>query len=114
MPTDRNEHDPNVRVQSVARAVAILLAVSRSANGLRAKQVSEQLNVSRQTVYHLVHTLVATGALRRNGEGRYVLGLAAASLADGFVRHLVPSEILAPRVRAIVAAPGRRLMPVAG
>jgi IclR family acetate operon transcriptional repressor len=101
-----SEQPPKVRVQSAARAVAILLAVARSSNGLKAKEISEILNLPRQTSYHLIHTLLATGTLRKSGQGRYLLGLAASSIADGFERQLEPAELLAPRVRAIIAATG--------
>jgi DNA-binding IclR family transcriptional regulator len=94
------------RVQSAERTVSILLAVSRSGNGLKAKEISEQLALPRQVTYHLIHTLLATGVLRKNEKNRYVLGLTAGVIADGFQRQLVPAEHLAPRVRAIVAATG--------
>ena len=95
-----------VRVQSAARAIAILLTVSHSPNGLRGKEIREILGLPTQVSYHLIHTLVSTGTLRRNEEGRYVLGLAAGSIADGFGRQLGPAERLAPRLRSIVAATG--------
>ena len=94
------------RVQSAARTIAILLAVARSAGGLKAKEISEQLTLPRQVTYHLIHTLLAVEMLRKNERDRYVLGLPAAVIADGFQRQLVPSEHLAPRVRAIVEATG--------
>ncbi|MGE0406095.1 MAG: IclR family transcriptional regulator [Candidatus Korobacteraceae bacterium] len=94
------------RVQSAARAIAIVLAVSHTSNGLRAKEISETLRIPRQVTYHLIHTLSGTGIIRKNNQNRYVLGLAAGSIADGFRRQLAPPELLAPRVRAIVAATG--------
>ncbi|MCB1486070.1 MAG: IclR family transcriptional regulator [Bauldia sp.] len=94
------------RVQSAERTISILLAVARSSGGLKAKELSDQLNLPRQVTYHLVHTLLATGVLRKNERNRYVLGLAAAVIADGFQRQLVPTEHLAPRVRDVVEATG--------
>lgn len=94
------------RVQSAERTVSILLAVSQSADGLKAKELSEQLHLPRQVTYHLLHTLLGTGILRKNERNRYVLGLASAVIADGFRRQLAPPEHLAPRVRAAVAATG--------
>lgn len=44
--------------------------------------------------------------MRKNGQSRYVLGLAAATIAEGFRRQLAPPEELAPRIRAVVAATG--------
>ncbi len=101
---DAAERKP--RVQTAERTVAILLAVARSADGMKAKEISEDLGLPRQVTYHLLHTLLATGILRKNLQNRYALGLAAAPLADGFRRQLAPPEVVAPQVRAAVAATG--------
>lgn len=94
------------RVQTAVRTVSILLAVSRSGKGIKAKELSEQLSLPRQVTYHLLHTMLSTGIIRKNEQNRYVLGLAAASIAEGFRRQLAPPEHLSPRVRAVVAATG--------
>ncbi len=98
--------EPKVRVQSALRTISILLAVSESPNGLKVKEITEKLDLSRQVTYHLIHTLHATGIIRKNENNRYVLGLAAVSIAEGFHRQLAPPEHLARRVRSIVAATG--------
>ncbi|HEY9409235.1 MAG TPA: IclR family transcriptional regulator [Jiangellaceae bacterium] len=89
------------RVQSAARTVAILLAVAQSESGLTTKEISEQVKIGRQAVYHLLHTLVGVGMLTRGTGNRYVLGLRVGTLAQGFERHLAPSEHLAPIVRRL-------------
>lgn len=94
------------RVQSVARAAALLLSVARSPSGLTSKELSDQLGLSRQTTYHLLHTLVAVGLLTRGERNRYVVGLRVGSLAEAFKRHLAPSEYLAPYVRRIARETG--------
>ncbi|HXE62642.1 MAG TPA: IclR family transcriptional regulator [Bryobacteraceae bacterium] len=106
MPIKDDERVSKPRVQSAARAIAILMAISRSSDGMKAKEISETMRLSRQTTYHLIHTLLGIGILRKNDQGRYVLGLGAGVIADGFARHLSPSEHLGPRVRAVVAATG--------
>ena len=100
--------EPKPRVQSALRTVSILLAIAESANGLKIKEIMEKLKLSRQVTYHLIHTLTATGIIRKstNSNSQYVLGLAAASIADGFHRQLAPPEHLAPKVRAVVASTG--------
>jgi len=100
----RDSAEPKIRVQSAFRAVSILLAISEAPNGLKVKEITEKLQLSRQVTYHLIHTLLATGIIRKNETNRYVLGLAAVSIAEGFHRQLVPPENLARRVRSIVAA----------
>jgi IclR family transcriptional regulator, acetate operon repressor len=105
-PPPEVEQGPKPRVQSAARAIGILVAISQTGNGLRAKEISETLGIPRQVTYHLIHTLASTGIIRKSAHNRYVLGLAAGSIAEGFRRQLAPPELLAPRVRAIVGATG--------
>src|SRR4051794_16660973 len=94
------------RVQSALRTIFIILAIAGHSNGLKVREILERLGLSRQVTYHLIHTLQSTGIIRKNENNRYVLGLAAASVAEGFRRQLAPPEHLAPRVRAIVASTG--------
>lgn len=104
LAVDREDRKP--RVQSAVRTISILLAVAESANGLRAKEIMNQLGLSRQVTYHLIHTMLGTGIVRKNESNKYVLGLAAVSITEGFHRQLAPPEQLARRVRSIVAATG--------
>ena len=101
-----NDAASKPRVRSVARAIYILMAVARSPQGLKAKDISVALKLPRQATYHLVHTLLSVQMLRKNAHGAYVLGLGASAIADGFARHLMPPEYLGPRVRMLVAATG--------
>ena len=105
-PIVAEKDDPKPRIQSAVRTISILLAVAESPNGLRAKEIMEKLGLSRQVTYHLIHTMHGTGIIRKNDSNRYVLGLAAVSVAEGFRRQLAPPEHLARRVRSIVAATG--------
>lgn len=98
--------DPKPRIQSAVRTVSILLAIADSSTGLKTKEIMEKVGLSRQVTYHLIHTLYTTGIIRKNDSNRYVLGLAALSIAEGFRRQLDPPEHLAQRVRSIVAATG--------
>jgi DNA-binding IclR family transcriptional regulator len=98
--------EPKPRVQSALRTVSILLAIAESSTGLKVKDIMDKLGLSRQVTYHLIHTLHGTGIIRKNSNNRYALGLAAASIAEGFGRQLAPPEHLAPKVRAIVEATG--------
>ncbi len=107
MAFNEDENDTKKpRVQTAARTISLVIAVAQSAKGLKAMEISQKLALPRQVTYHLLHTLCMTGILRRNEQNRYVLGLAAVSIADGFRRQLAPPEYLAPRVRAAVAATG--------
>lgn len=97
---------PKPRVQSAVRTISLLLAVADSPNGLRSKEIMDKLGLSRQVTYHLIHSLHGTGIIRKNDLNRYVLGLAAVSIAEGFRRQLAPPEHLAHRVREIVTMTG--------
>ena len=103
---DGSRVEPKARVQSALRTISILLTVSQSRDGLRVKEITEKLGLSRQVTYHLIHTLQSTGILRKNESNRYVLGLAAVAIAEGFRRQLAPPEHLGRRVRSIVEATG--------
>jgi IclR family transcriptional regulator, acetate operon repressor len=94
------------RVQSAARAVGVLLEVAKSDNGLTTKEISERVGMGRQATYHLLHTLVGAGVLRRADRSRYLLGLRVGTLAEGFARQLAPSEHLAPLVRDLARTTG--------
>jgi IclR family acetate operon transcriptional repressor len=97
---------PRPRVQSAARAMAIMLAVSQSTAGLTTKEISDRLGIQRQAVYHLLHTLVGAGMLTRDDRNRYLLGIRVGTLAEGFKRQLSPSEHLGPIVRALAESTG--------
>ncbi len=102
-------HEPapaKPRVQSVARAASILVAVGESESGLTTREISERVAINRQTAYHLIHTLTGAGMLTRNERGRYVLGLRVGTLVEGFGRHLAPPERLTPLVRRVASETG--------
>jgi DNA-binding IclR family transcriptional regulator len=96
MPTVNKSQDTDKpRVQTAARTVAILQAVSRAGgDGISAKQLSEQLKLPRQVVYHLVHTLVQVKMLRRARGTNIALGIGVASLAHGFHLQMSSSGFL--------------------
>jgi len=80
------------RIQSVSRAVQILLAVAES-EGLHAKEVSERFGLSLPTTYHLLTTLAAEGVITKDDRRFYRLGPRVAVLADAYSRiDAVPSN----------------------
>lgn len=92
-PKSQEQEKP--RVQTAARTVAILQAVSRAGgDGISAKQLSEQLKLPRQVVYHLVHTLVQVKMLRRARGTQFALGIGVAAMAHGFHLQMSSSGVL--------------------
>lgn len=89
------EIESKPRVQSAARAVQLLQRVALAdANGVSASVIAEELNMPRQVVYHLAHTLVGMNILRKVGRGSYLLAIGAAVIADGFRRQLGAGDLV--------------------
>jgi IclR family transcriptional regulator, acetate operon repressor len=93
------------RIQSVARAVAILNEVARSPAGLTAQELSAATRLSRATTYHLVQTLAAVGYIAAGADHRYRLSIGAGPIVEGFERHVVPEDFL-PLARALAQRTG--------
>jgi IclR family transcriptional regulator, acetate operon repressor len=95
------------RVQSAARTVEILLALARSgSSGISAKKLSDDLDLPRQVVYHLVHTLVSVSMLRKSAGSAYVLGLAASVIANGYKQQTAAPEQLARYAEGVARLTG--------
>ena len=93
MTDQKSETKP--RVQSAARAVDVLLAVARAeSSGISASTISAQLNVPRQVIYHIAHTLTEMNMLRKIGRGSYILGLAVGPIVQGFRRQMGSSDMV--------------------
>ena len=95
------------RVQSVARAAAILFAVAHSRNGLGVADIRKATGLPLQATYHLLHTLQAVGLLRRSTEGRFILGLAVGDLIDGFASQFSCPDELRILVKKIAERTGQ-------
>ncbi|GAA1685686.1 DNA-binding transcriptional repressor XynR [Glycomyces endophyticus] len=67
--------EPTKLIQSVQRALRIMELVGRHADGVSAPRIAFECGLNRATAYNLLRTLVYEGYLRRDGEGRYSLGL---------------------------------------
>jgi IclR family transcriptional regulator, acetate operon repressor len=93
------------RIQSVARAAALLNAIARSPAGLTAQELSVAANLSRATTYHLVQTLVAVGYIAPGPEHRYRLAVGVSPLVEAFGRHVVPQDLM-PLARSLAQRTG--------
>jgi IclR family acetate operon transcriptional repressor len=100
------EDEARPRIQSVGRAAAVMYAVAASPHGLAPREISDQTGIARQTVYHLVHTLVGSRLLRRSAENRLVLGLGVGTLAAAFQEQIGPQEQLRPFVQDLAGRTG--------
>jgi DNA-binding IclR family transcriptional regulator len=94
------------RIQSVARALSILVDVAREADGLTAREIADRQGLRLPTTYHLVHTLISEGFLVRGDGRRLRLGRHAATLGAAFDWQSVPQQTLGPIMRQLVDATG--------
>lgn len=94
-PSSGTSEESSARIQSVGRAAMILRAVAESPDGLSARELSEQLEISLPTTYHLIQSLRAERLLQRSGNGRLIMGSGVGVLARGLERHReVPEELV--------------------
>lgn len=91
----RNPKAAGGTLQSVTRALSVLELVADSTEGLSAKRIASQLNLSLPTTYHLLNTLVRAGhVVHLAGQHRFGLGYKARYLGQALSRQLaVPPEI---------------------
>lgn len=82
----QEEPRSQTRIQSVRRAVGLLLAVAESPDGLTAKALAEQFDLSLPTAYHLLTTLWAEGMLTKDDFRVFRLGKSAAVIAEAYQR----------------------------
>lgn len=94
------------RINSVARAIGILMEIANSDQGLVAREISEILGIERQTTYHLLHTLLGLRVIARDEQRRYRIGLNVGLLSAAFQRQFSAPEYLRPMVHALSDATG--------
>jgi IclR family transcriptional regulator, acetate operon repressor len=93
------------RIQSVARAAALLNEIARSPAGRTAPELSAATGLSRATTYHLVQTLAAVGYVVPGADRRYRIGIGVGSIVEGFERHVLPEDFL-PLARELAQRTG--------
>lgn len=94
------------RIQSVARALAILVDVAREEDGLTVREIAARQGLRLPTTYHLVHTLISEGFLMRADGRRLRLGRHAATLGAAFDWQSTPMLTLGPAMRALAETTG--------
>ncbi|TDC80525.1 IclR family transcriptional regulator [Streptomyces hainanensis] len=88
-----DEPRSQTRIQSVSRAVGLLLAIAESPDGETAKQLADRAGLSLATTYHLLTTLWAEGMLTKDESRVFRLGPKAMVIADAYQRLTwVPAE----------------------
>jgi DNA-binding IclR family transcriptional regulator len=89
--------------------MAILTAVATSATGLTAREISERLDLTKPTTYHLLRTLQRGAFVFRGSDHRYRLDFRIGTLAEGFERQLSFEESLGEYVRRLAQETGEQV-----
>lgn len=74
------------RIQSVSRAVALLLAIAQSRDGMTAKELADRFGMSTPTTHHLLTTLWAEGMVMKDERRIFRLGHHAGLIAEAYQR----------------------------
>lgn len=74
------------RIQSVSRAVKILMAIAESDDGVKLKDIASRIELATPTAYHLLNTLVDEGMLFKDERRRYHLGPAISVISGAYNR----------------------------
>jgi IclR family acetate operon transcriptional repressor len=93
-------------VASVARALAVLDALSENPDGLGVNELGRRIGVNASTASRLLATLEAGGLVEREPGAPYRLGLGLVALADGVLARLDVRERARPHLHAIVTETG--------
>ncbi|MFE7978843.1 IclR family transcriptional regulator [Streptomyces shenzhenensis] len=88
-----DEPRSQTRIQSVSRAIGLLLAIAESPDGETAKVLADRAGLSLATTHHLLTTLWADGMLTKDEARVFRLGPKAMVIADTYQRLAwVPAE----------------------
>jgi IclR family acetate operon transcriptional repressor len=97
---------PRRPVGSVARAVALLEALSDSGAGLGVNELARRIGVNASTASRLLSTLEAAGIVQRSGAGPYRLGLRLVHYADRVLGQLDVRQLARPLLAGLAARTG--------
>ena len=88
---------------AVERALGILEAIAKGADGLTNSEISRELGIPKSTASYILHCLQRRGYLRRETEGgKYRLGLKVLDLSQGVLKSLDLRELARPVLNALV------------
>lgn len=94
------------RVRSAARAIEVLISIANSNDGLTVSQIVEELGATRQSVYHLLHTLESLEVIQRSANRNYIYGPGLLPVITTFLRQFTPQQILTPIVAQLAQQTG--------
>jgi IclR family transcriptional regulator, acetate operon repressor len=98
--------EPGGRIQSVSRAVRLLMLIASGQTDGTAKELARATGIAIPTTHHLLSTLVHERMLAKESTARYVLGTKVAVLADALERAVTAPEYLLEPLRQLAATTG--------
>jgi IclR family transcriptional regulator, KDG regulon repressor len=87
---------------SVDRTIAILEAVGARAAGMSNAEISRKLRIPKSSASYILRALERHGYLRRDGGGKYRLGLKVLNLGRGALSGVDVRQVAQPIMRALV------------
>ena len=87
---------------AVDRTIAILEAVGTHASGMSNAEISRKLRIPKSSASYILRALEKHGYLRRDGDGKYRLGLKVLNLGRGALSGVDVREVALPIMRALV------------
>lgn len=102
----QEEPKSQTRIQSVSRAIALLLAVAENPEGVTAKALAERVGLALPTAYHLLTTMWADGMLNKDESRVFRLGPSAAMIADAYQRSDAVPQAYRTALHRIARATG--------
>ena len=88
------------------KSVLVLHALAATNDGLSLAELQDATSLPRATAHRLANALEEHGFVRRNGEGRYVLGFALNALATAAQRQFPLATLARPVLERLVTATG--------
>lgn len=88
------------------KSVLVLHALAATADGLTLAELQDATDLPRATAHRLAAALEDHGLVRRNGEGKYVLGLALAALAGAAQKQFPLAATARPILERLVDVTG--------
>ncbi|MDX6626440.1 MAG: IclR family transcriptional regulator, regulon repressor [Solirubrobacterales bacterium] len=93
-------------VASVARAIAVIEALSAAPEGLGVNELARRIEVNPSSASRLLATLEGGGLVARGATGKYQLGLRFLTLSDRVMARLDVRELARPYLHALVEQAG--------
>ena len=88
------------------KSVLVLHVLASTDDGLTLTELQDATRLPRATAHRLAAALEDHGLVRRNGDGRYVLGFALAALASAAQRQFPIATFARPVLERLVASTG--------